>query len=60
MKRILYPIMIVALVLTCLTACGKKKGNNFNQASPGVTTTSEPKKGSDLYHECGGEVVLGD
>lgn len=63
MKRILYPIMIVALVLTCLTACGKKKGNNFNQASPGESTatpTLEPKKGSDLYHECGGEVVLGD
>ncbi|MBO4484462.1 MAG: trigger factor [Lachnospiraceae bacterium] len=62
MKKFLYPILVVALVLTCLTACGKKKGNNFNQATNGAETTptTEPKSGSDLYHACGGEVVLGD
>ena len=75
MKKILYPIMIAALVITCLTACDRKGGNNFNQASPGAPTetptdtptdtptetpTPEQKKGSDLFHECGGEVVLGD
>lgn len=71
MKKRICMAFVAALMVLSLAACGDKKGNGFNEASPSVSatptvtgepenggTTYEAKTGKDLYHVCGGEIVL--
>lgn len=56
-KKISLAIVAVLMVLS-LAACGNKKGNGFAEATPTPAGSSSVKSGKDLYHVCGGEVVL--
>ena len=56
-KKISLAIVAVLMVLS-LAACGDKKGNGFAEATPTPAGTGSVKSGKDLYHVCGGEVIL--
>ena len=58
MKKKICLACVAVLMVLSLAACGEKKGNGFAEATPTPGTSSSVKSGKDLYHVCGGEVIL--
>lgn len=58
MKKKICLVCVAVLMVLSLAACGEKKGNGFAEATPTPGTSSSVKSGKDLYHVCGGEVIL--
>ena len=58
MKKKICLACVAGLMVLSLAACGEKKGNGFAEATPTPGTSSSVKSGKDLYHVCGGEVIL--
>ena len=56
MKKRVSIALIALLVMLLAAGCTRGKGNGFAEATP--TSSLTPKTGKDLYHECGGQVIL--